>query len=146
MDSQNHNALININLKSTQDLPAVQYQYALWSQLMTNKKVVITDWVRERFIVKPGSTQTIEFGEAQVVNLLYMETQGPLLASLTDESPVGYGEGGYGDGGYGGVGSELIGFTVNNILCVEGKYASLQLTNNKTVNIAVDLFAAVYAQ
>ena len=145
MDTGNHNALISINLKATQDLAAVQYQYALWSQLMTNKKVVVTDWVRERFIIAPGSTQTIEFGESQIVNLLHIETQGPLLANLSDETPIGYGEGGYGEGGYGGVGSELIGFTINNILCVEGKFASLQLTNNKTVNIQVDLFAAVYA-
>jgi len=146
MEDQNNEALITINLKTINELPAVQDEFVLWSQLRTNKRIEVTDWVRERFILVPGLTQNIEFGESQIVNFIHVETQGAILANLTDETPIGYGEGGYGEGGYGGVGSDLIGFTINRILCVEGSYASLQLTNLKTVNIQVDLFAAVYAE
>lgn len=146
MQPDNHNALISVNIKSIRDLENLVGDFELFSQLITNKKVEVTDWVRERFKLPGNTTWTIEFGEMTIIDFLYIETQAPVLMSLVDEYPVGFGEGGFGEGGFGGMGAELNGFTTNGILCVEGRYGALQMTNRNSSAVVVDLFAAVYAQ
>ena len=141
----NHNALITVNIKSIRDLENLVGDFELFSQLTTNKKVEVTDWVRERFKLPGNTTWNIEFGEMSIVDFLYIETQGPILMRLVDEYSVGFGEGGFGEGGFGGVGSELNGFTTNGILCVEGRYSALQMSNINSADVVVDMFAAIYA-
>src|SRR3972149_2483649 len=140
MDAQNHKALITVNLKSIKELPTVVDDFELWAQLKTNKKVEITDWTRERFVLAPQTTQNIEFGESVTVNFMYLEVQGSVMLDLMDESQTGFGEGGFGEGGFGGVGSPLSGFHVNGIFCAEGDYSSLVLTNtDPSISVVVDL-------
>lgn len=144
MDNTNHTALITVNLKSVKELDNLLGDFDLYAQLKTNKKIVVTDWVRERFVIAGNTTQTIEFGEQDVVNFLYIEAQGRVMLDLYDASESGFGEGGFGEGGFGGVGAGLNGFNINGILCVEGGYERMEMTNNNEESIKIDLFAAKY--
>lgn len=145
MDNTDHTVLIGFNIKSIKPLERLVDDFDLYSQLITNRRREATDWVRERFIIEPNTTQDIEFGEQDNVNLVYIEAQGRVMLTLHDSSETGFGEGGFGEGGFGGVGSGLVGFHIDGILCVEGSYERMEMTNNNDEQVKIDLFAAKYA-
>lgn len=146
MDNTDHTILLNFTLKSIKPIERLVDDFDLYSQLITNRRREATDWVRERFVIEGNTTQTIEFGEQDIVNVVYVEAQGRVMLSLHDSSETGFGEGGFGEGGFGGVGSGLSGFHINGILCVEGSYERMEMTNNNSEAVKIDLFAAKYKQ